>query len=163
MLRYKIYQNATKGNKAFGKWFARAVVNQTISLQDLAAHMAKHNTPYSQGAIYGVLTDMVQCIHELVLECNAVKIPDLAIFSAGLKTKGADNFKDFNVATNILSAHLRARPCGDFTRAELTAAARMHEAGQYNPGEKAEDGNGSATGTGTKGDNTGGGARDTNA
>ena len=147
MLHYKIYQNTTKGNKAYGKWFARATVNQTIDLDKLGEHMANHNTPYSKGAIYGVLTDMVNCIRELVLDGNAVKIPNLAIFSAGLKTKGAENLKDFNVATNILSAHLRARPCGDFTRSELTSAARVQEAGQYNRGEKAEEGDNTSSGT----------------
>ena len=68
-------------------WFARAMVTQTIDLEQLAEHMANHNTPYSKGAILGVLTDMVNCIRELVLDGNAVKIPNLAIFSAGLTTK----------------------------------------------------------------------------
>ncbi len=87
MLHYKLYQNKSKGNKAYGKWFARAMVTQTIDLEQLAEHMANHNTPYSKGAILGVLTDMVNCIRELVLDGNAVKIPNLAIFSAGLTTK----------------------------------------------------------------------------
>jgi len=98
----------------------------------------------------------VNCIRELVLDGNAVKIPNLAIFSAGLKTKGADNLNDFNVATNVLSAHLRARPCGDFTRAELTAAARVQEAGQYNRGEKAEEGDNKSSGTSENVPSTGG-------
>ena len=160
MLHYKLYQNKSKGNKAYGKWFARAIVNQTIDLERLAEHMANHNTPYSKGAIYGVLTDMVNCIRELVLDGNAVKIPNLAIFSAGLKAKGADNLNDFNVATNILSAHLRARPCGDFTRAELTAAARVQEAGQYNRGGKAEEGDNKSSGTSENVPSTGGGGGD---
>ena len=87
MLHYKLYQNKSKGNKAYGMWFARAMVTQTIDLEQLAEHMANHNTPYSKGAILGVLTDMVNCIRELVLDGNAVKIPNLAIFSAGLTTK----------------------------------------------------------------------------
>ena len=65
-------------------WFARAMVTQTIDLEQLAEHMANHNTPYSKGAILGVLTDMVNCIRELVLDGNAVKIPNLAIFSQQL-------------------------------------------------------------------------------
>ena len=134
MLHYKVYQNKSKGNKAFGKWFARAAVNQTIDLDKLAEHMSNHNTPYSKGAIYGVLTDMVRCIHELVLDGNAVKIPNLAIFSAGLTTKGADTRENFLPSRNILSAHLRARSTGDFTRAELTAAAQMQEAEAYDKG-----------------------------
>ena len=131
MLHYKIYQNTTKGNKAYGKWLARATVNQTIGLDKLAEHMANHNTPYSKGAIYGVLTDMVNCIRELVLDGNAVKIPNLAIFSAGITTTGAEARETFLPSRNILSAHLRARSTGEFTRAELTAAARMQEADIY--------------------------------
>ena len=117
-----------------GVWFARATVNQIINLEKLAEHMSNHNTPYSKGAIYGVLTDMVNCIRELVLDGNVVKIPNLAIFSAGLTTKGANTRKEFTVANNIASVHLRARSTSDFTRAELTAAAQMQEAAAYDKG-----------------------------
>lgn len=147
MLHYKVYQNKSKGNKAYGKWFARATVNQTIDLERLAEHMANHNTPYSKGAIYGVLTDMVNCIHELVLDGNAVKIPNLAIFSAGLTTKLAKTRKDFTVTENIKSVRLRSRSTGNFTRAELTSAAQMQEASVYAPGGTA--GQSSSTDSGT--------------
>ena len=124
MLHYKVYQNNSKNTKLKGKWFARAAVIDTINLEQLSEHMANHNTPYSKGAIYGVLTDMVGCIRELVLEGNAVKIPNLAIFSLGLTTKGADDRDKFG-AENVKSVHLRARSTGDFTRAELTRAAKL--------------------------------------
>ena len=139
MLHYKIYQNKSKGNKAYGKWFARATVNQTIDLEKLAEHMANHNTPYSKGAIYGVLTDMVNCIRELVLEGNAVKIPNLAIFSAGITTTAASTPEAFKPSANIKSVHLRARSTGDLTRAVLTSAAQMQEAGAYDPSKGAVD------------------------
>jgi len=134
MLHYKVYQNKMVGSKNYGKWYAMATVNQTYDLEKLAEHMANHHTPYSKGAILGVLTDMVNCIRELVLDGNSVKIPNLAIFSAGLTTRLADTRKDFNVANNITSVHLRARSTGVFTRAELTAAAQMQEAAAYDKG-----------------------------
>ena len=60
--------------------------------------MSNHNTPYSKGAIMGMLTDMVGCIKELLLEGKNVKIADLAIFllkRASAKTNsGGDNEKD---------------------------------------------------------------------
>lgn len=135
MLRYKVYQNKNKQSNGYGCWYARTTINQTYSLEQLAEHMAAHNTPYSKGAIYGVLTDMVNCIRELVLDGNAVKIPNLAIFSAGIKTKRASSLEDFTASSNILSAYLRARSTGVFTRAELTAAAKIQEAGVYKPGD----------------------------
>lgn len=73
------------GNSLDGKYFGRTVVNETYDLDKLAEHMSNHNTPLSKGAIYRVLTDMVSCIREIVLDGNAVKIPNLAIFLAGIK------------------------------------------------------------------------------
>ena len=96
MLHYKVYQNNSKNTKLKGKWFARAAVIDTINLEQLSEHMANHNTPYSKGAIFGVLTDMVNCIRELVLEGNAVKIPNLAIFSAGITTRAAETPEEFS-------------------------------------------------------------------
>ncbi|MDY4409751.1 MAG: DNA-binding protein [Prevotella sp.] len=133
MLHYQLYQNKSKASKGYGKWYGRAVVNQTIGLDQLAEHMANHNTPYSKGAIQGVLTDMVICIRELVLDGNAVKIPNLAIFSAGFTTEGALDRASFTAGRNIKSAHLRARSTGNFTRAELTRAANISEATRYDP------------------------------
>ena len=68
MIRYKIYQNQQKKGVNAGKWFARAVSDETFDLAKLAEHMSKHNSPYSSGVIKGVLTDMVDCIKELLLQ-----------------------------------------------------------------------------------------------
>ena len=63
MIRYKIYQNQQQKGLNAGKWFARAVSDETFDLAKLAEHMSKHNSPYSGGVIKGVLSDMVDCIN----------------------------------------------------------------------------------------------------
>ena len=85
MVRYILQQIKIRSSRAFGKWFAKNVVEETFNLDMLAEHMSSHNTPYSKGAIKGVLTDMIQCIKELLLEGKNVKIDGLAIFSLGIK------------------------------------------------------------------------------
>ena len=71
---YRLYQSKNDKSVTYGKWYGRAVtMGETVSLEDLAEHMAQHNSPYSEGVIKGVLTDMVNCIRELVLEGKAVK------------------------------------------------------------------------------------------
>lgn len=96
---YRKYQNKNEKSKTFNQWYGRTVtMGKTVELEDLAEHMAQHNTPYSEGVIKGVLTDMVNCIRELVLEGKSVKIPNLCIFSAGIKTRGADRAQDFSAA-----------------------------------------------------------------
>ena len=125
---YRKYMNNNMTSQNFGKWYGRAVtLGKTIELKDLAKHMAEHNTPYSAGAINGVLTDMVACIRELVLEGKAVKLPNLAIFSAGVKSVRASDSESFTVAKNIKSVYMRARPTGAFTRDELTKAGNVTE------------------------------------
>ena len=129
-LFYRKYQNKNKQSAVYGRWFARAVtIGKTISQDDQAKHMSEHNTPYSKGAIKGVLTDMVDCIRELVLEGKAVKLPNLAIFSAGIETAkgGAAKSEEFSTSKHIDSVYLRARATGEFTRTELTKAGNVTE------------------------------------
>ena len=109
MIRYKIYQNQQKKGVNAGKWFARAVSDETFDLAKLAEHMSKHNSPYSSGVIKGVLTDMVDCIKELLLDGKSVKIDDLAIFGVGIRSKAAETLEDFSLEKNITGMRLKAR------------------------------------------------------
>ena len=104
-------------------------IGKTVNVDELARHMSEHNTPYSKGAIKGVLTDMIGCVRELMLEGKAVKLEGLAIFSAGIKTKknGAPTSADFSTTKHIDSVYMRARATGEFTRQELTKAGNVTE------------------------------------
>ena len=114
------FQNKNEKNQtAFGKWYARAVCEETVDIAALAEHMSTHNTPFSTGAIHGMLKDMVNCTKELLLDGKNVKIDDLAIFSVGLHTTGAPTADDFNANTNITGVRLRARATGNLTPTTL--------------------------------------------
>ena len=121
MIRVVLYQNTNaKIKEAYNKWFPRVVTDETIGLEELAEHMASHNTPYSKGAILGMLTDAVVCTKELLLLGKNVKFPDLAIFSLGLKVKGgADKKEDWTVAKYIEGLRLRARATGELKTSNL--------------------------------------------
>ncbi len=174
---YRKYQNKNSHSRAYGRWFARAVtVGKTINVDGLAKHMSEHNTPYSKGAIKGVLTDMIGCVRELMLEGRAVKLEGLAIFSAGIKTKknGAPTSADFSTTKHIDSVYMRARATGEFTRHELTKAGNVTElpknfadyeeetAGSQNSGtttggNNSDNNSDNNSGTDSGGNNTGGG------
>lgn len=130
MIRYRKYQSNKKG--AFkGKWYARSVTDETYSLDTLAQHMANHSSPYSYGTIKGVLSDMVSCIRELVLDGKAVKIDDLAIFRASIQSRAADTAADFTATENIAAIRLRARATGTFRTAEITRAGSLKQLAEY--------------------------------
>ena len=91
--------------------------------------MSSHNTPFSPGAVKGMLTDMVICIRELCLQGIAVKIDNLAIFSIGIKHKeGANSEKEFTVAKNVEGVRLRARATGELVSDKLKLDATLKKA-----------------------------------
>ena len=169
MIRYVLKQCKNAKQAIYGKLFAYPVIEETIDEEALSAHMASHNTPFSQGAIKGMLTDMVQCIHELLLEGKNVKLTNLAIFSIGIKNAkgGAEDEEDFSVQKNIQGVKLRARATGIMIAKGLKLNATLKKAVALTnlsttAGNSASTGSGSGTGTGSNtggstGDNTGGG------
>lgn len=158
MILFKLSKNKNpKIKEAYGKYYARPVVTQTVDLNGLAEHMTEHNTGFSPGATKGLLTDMVKCIKELVLQGLAVKIDDLAIFSIGLKTKkGADSEDDSSVAKNIEGVRLRARATGNLTSSKLDIQASLKNAANL----LVEDSNKTTTPSGPDGDGSGSGTND---
>ena len=129
MILYVLKQNKNSKSAAYGKFFAYPVIEETINLDALAEHMSNHNTPYSKGAIKGMLTDMVSCIKELLLEGKNVKIADLAIFSLGIKNNGgAVSEEAFTVSKNIKGVKLRARATGELIAKNLNLEATLKKA-----------------------------------
>ncbi len=92
--------------------------------------MSEHHTPFSQGTIVGILKDMTTCIKEILLSGRNVKIPDLAIFSVGIKNKkgGAASAKDFTATGNIDGVKLRSRATGTLTGKSLDINAVLKRA-----------------------------------
>ena len=136
MIRYKIYENKNKKSAGYKKFYARAVSEETIDLRQLADYMATHNVPFSKGCIYGVLRDMVACIKEIIIDGKNVKIDDLASFSAGLRTSGAETLEGFNPAKNIKNIKLRSRAPGVLRTPKLTGDANVREFALYTIAKK---------------------------
>lgn len=139
--------------KAFGKFYARPVVTHTIGIAELAEHMASHNTPFSAGTIRGILTDMVVCVRELVMQNVAVKIENLAIFSIGIRPKkGADSEEEFSVANHIDGVRLRARATGKFSNNQLDLEATLKNVKELTKKKGKTSDMGSDTGSDTASD-----------
>ena len=161
MILYVLKQNKNSKSAAFGKWFAFPVIEETIDLDALAEHMSNHNTPYSKGAIKGMLTDMVGCLKELLREGKNVKIADLAIFSLGIKNNGGVASEEvFSVSKNIKGVKLRARATGELIAKNLNLEATLKKASATTK----VAGNGGTTGGGsTSGENASGSGSDSGA
>ena len=153
MILLNLYKNKNKKMpEAYGKFYARPAITQTIGIDGLSEHMSSHNTPFSPGAVKGMLTDMVICIRELCLQGIAVKIDNLAIFSIGIKHKeGANSEKEFTVAKNIEGVRLRARATGELVSDKLKLDATLKKASSLTSGDGG-DGSGDDSPTTPSGD-----------
>ena len=142
MIRYLLRQNSNEMSSAFGKYYAYPVVEETMDLQALAAHMEEHNTGFSEAMCVGVMKAMVKCIKEMLLSGKNVKIDNLAIFSVGIRNKqGAVSPEMFTVANNIDGVKLRARATGTLSNANLNLAASLKRAVSFSNGSNPSGGN----------------------
>ena len=129
-IRYYKYQNKSNIQKVNGKWFLRVKKGDTVDIDQLAAHMASHSTAYTEGELSGMIKDVVNCIIELVLDGKQVKLPNLAIFSLGIKCHGADDPSTATVA-NIHNIHINARGTGKFSSTQLREKCKFKELDAY--------------------------------
>ena len=135
MVELNVYKNTNTTSAQYGKAYARVDYKEQFDVSKLAKHMSEHNTPFSEGTIRGILTDMVKCIRELTLNGNTVKIDDLAIFKCSVEANGMSLQEGYQVRAGlgtmpktvtaetvqpaIKSAKLLAQATGEFTKKEL--------------------------------------------
>ena len=135
ILKYKMVTRRHPQNKSEQpKWYAKAVQDRTIDFEDLVTHMSEHNSPYSRGVIHGVLTDMLDCVKELVLDGKSVRLGDLGLFSVGLKTSGAKSRDRWSVATHVQGVTLNVRNTKTWSNAELRKNTTLQELIGYDDG-----------------------------
>ena len=167
-----------------GKLYARVDYKESLGIEDMAHHMAEHNTAFSEGLITGILIDFVKCVREMVLNGNTVKIRNLAIFKATVEANALETLYDADadkVATATIGTlkegdktgpavkvvKLLAQSTGDFTRDELKKDVKMGwtdktkaeiAAAKGGSNETTNDTNGTNGGQNGGGTNTGGGS-----
>ena len=140
ILKYKMVTRINPQNKSEQpKWYAKAVQDRTIDFEDLVTHMSEHNSPYSRGVIHGVLTDMLDCVKELVLDGKSVRLGDLGLFSVGLKTSGAKSRDRWSVATHVQGVTLNVRNTKTWSNAELRKNTTLQELIGYDDGSATND------------------------
>lgn len=134
MIKYTVRQNTNeKMPEANGKFYAYPVIEETMDMMALTAHMEKHNSGYPQAVSMGVLIALRKCVKEQVLAGKNVKLDGLCIFSLGIKNKeGAASEKEFSVNKNISGVKLRCRSTGDFSTESLNLEATLKRVSSAN-------------------------------
>lgn len=80
------------------KIYAIAQSKQTLTIRDIAKHIAEHNSVFSEGTILGLLTDTGKCISENLKQGNRINLWDWGTFYVTLSSEGAENSEEFSTS-----------------------------------------------------------------
>ena len=77
--------------------YASLQLTGKVTLNELAEHMAAHNTVFSRGTIVGILTEMTACSRELLLQGYSIELGELGSIYPVIRSKGAESAEKFTV------------------------------------------------------------------
>lgn len=109
-LLYKLSQDNREGSTTHGKWFARSVATKTLNFREFINHIIEHGSNFDRGTVTGVMTQMLDCMKELLLDSKRIQMGDLGTFYLSLKGKGADTVGEFNPQQHITAVRMRFLP-----------------------------------------------------
>ncbi len=73
-------QNKIEGSSAYGKYYPEVDTQKTLSLRGFAKHMTDHGSIYGRSIVEGVLTQITECLPELVAQGVPVQLGNLGTF-----------------------------------------------------------------------------------
>ena len=132
MINYSVLLLPNPQNKeAAPKAFAKAQVSEVMSFRGFVQHIADHGG-HKRGTVKGVLSDMCECLVEMLLEGKKVQLDELGDFWLSLPSTGAENCQKFT-ATNIKGVNILFTPGTEFnpvaSRVAQVATLKAEKAG----------------------------------
>lgn len=109
---YRLSQNMNKKNtKAFGKWYARAVMTNQLTLNDVAQRI-QQNCSMKRSDVKAVLEELVEVMTQELQNSHSVRLDGLGTFKMGLRSKGSVTVREFNAAHDVTGMHVCFLPEG---------------------------------------------------
>lgn len=106
---YRLYQNNNKRSSVYKKWYARAVMIDTMTTRQLAEIM-QENCTVKRSDIEAVLRELVPTMTRAMQDSKRVKIDGLGSFKIGLRTKPSASPKEFSSQKNISGMRINFMP-----------------------------------------------------
>ena len=155
------------------KTYGKIIYRGTLSLGDMAEHIMKHGTVYTEDVVIGVITKLKTCMQEMLADGYKVKLDGIGTLYPVLTSEGVTDAKDFSAQENVTRVGVAF--LADQSKKSQYKASAMKQGTQLSTqlwseltGEETSTSNapssgGSTTGgnTGGSGDNGGGGDEDT--
>lgn len=114
MINYSVCLLANPADEsAPEKAYAKPQMSELMAFDKFVRHIADHNGVYTRGTVKGVISDMCECLVEMLLEGKKVQMGDLGSFWISLSSEGAESMEEFT-AQNIKGVNILFTPGAEF-------------------------------------------------
>ena len=139
-------KDADNTRKKVQKTYGKIIYRKTLTLDDMAEHIMKHGSVYTEDVVIGVITKLKSCMQEMLADGHKVKLDGIGTLYPTLTSAGVDNAKDFSATENVTRIGIAF--LADQSRKSMYKARSMREAVNLSTsvyselmGEETENGN----------------------
>ena len=93
----KLNEQRQKVQKTYGKIIYRG----TLNLTDMAEHIMKHGSVYTEDVVIGVITKLKTCLQEMLADGYKVKLDGIGTLYPVLSSEGVADAKDYSPSENV--------------------------------------------------------------
>ncbi len=104
-------KNNIKSSKGYGKYYAKAVSQGEVTLDDIAKEACR-NSGCSEGTVVMVVTELQDILKHRLSEGQTVILPGIGRFSLRVESIGVSDPKEFNIGRHITRVICRFLPAG---------------------------------------------------
>ena len=83
------------------KTYGKIIYRGTLRLTDMAEHIMKHGSIYTEDVVIGVITKLKSCMQEMLADGYKVKLDGIGTLYPVLTSKGVADAKDFSASENV--------------------------------------------------------------
>ena len=94
-------KDADNKRKKVQKTYGKIIYRKTLSLDDMAEHIMKHGSVYTEDVVIGVITKLKTCMQEMLADGHKVKLDGIGTLYPTLTSEGVEDAKDYSPSENI--------------------------------------------------------------
>ena len=141
------------------KTYGKIIYHGTMSLNDMAEHIMKHGTLYTEDVVIGVITKLKNCMQEMLSDGYKVKLDGIGTLYPVLTSEGVADAKDYSAQENVTRVGVSF--LADQSKKSLYKASAMKQGTKLSTqlyseltGEESENGGSTDSGNGGTNQNT---------
>ena len=108
------------------KTYGKIIYRGTLTLSDMAEHVMKHGSVYTEDVVIGVITKLKNCMQEMLAEGHKVKLDGIGTLYPTLTSAGVADAKDYTPSENITRVGIAF--LADQSRKSMYKASSMRNA-----------------------------------